>query len=119
MRPEEQLFAGHPTPLAVSDRLREVLDGVGPYEVRLTRSQVGFRRRRGFASVWRPGQYLSSPGAEAVVSIVLAREDGSSRWKEVVHPSNRWWMHHLEVHGPEDLDEQVEQWLREAWELAG
>lgn len=81
MRAEEELFAGYPVPLAVSDRVRALLGAVGEFDVRVSKSQVAFRRRRGFAYVWRPGQYLTGRGAEAVLSVVLGRRDDSPRWK--------------------------------------
>jgi hypothetical protein len=56
-------------------------------EVRTSRSQVAFRRRRGFAVLWRPGRYLAHPGAEVVLSILLERRVASPRWKEVVQPA--------------------------------
>src|SRR5690625_8029723 len=37
--------------------------------VRVSKSQVAFRRRRGFAYLWTPGQYLRRPAAPVVLSI--------------------------------------------------
>jgi hypothetical protein len=87
--------------------------------MRVTKSQVAFRRRRGFAYLWLPGSWLARPAAEVVLSVALPRQDGSARFKEVVHPSPRVWMHHLELGSPEELDEEVIGWLREAFESAG
>jgi hypothetical protein len=96
---------------AVRDELTEAFDDV---EVRTTRSQVAFRRRRGFAVLWRPGRYLANPGAEVVLSILLDRSASSPRWKEVVHPAPGRWQHHLEVHAVTDIDAEVRTWLHEA-----
>jgi hypothetical protein len=115
----EQFFAGHPDALAAYRTVRAVLDRLGPCEVRVSRSQVAFRRARGFAWLWLPGQYLRDPGAEVVLSVALGRRDVSPRWKEVSHPSARHWMHHLEIRGLDDLDDEVADWLREAAERAG
>ena len=38
----------------------------------------------------------------------------SERFKEVVHPAPTVWMHHLEIRSPDDVDGEVEAWLREA-----
>ncbi len=115
----EELFTTA-TSLAVFEAVRELVDRTGlPYEVRTSRSQVAFRRRRGFASLWLPGRYLSRPGAEVVLSIALDRPLGSERFKEVAHPAASVWMHHLEVHAPEDLDDEVQGWLRDAALAAG
>lgn len=111
-------FDGHPLALSVHERVTGMLAAIGPVEVRVTRSQVAFRRRRGFAWLWLPGRWLSNPRAEVVLSLALDHRDDSPRWKEVVHPGRRVWMHHLEVHALEDLDDEVRGWLRSAYEAA-
>jgi hypothetical protein len=114
----EQHFAGHPVALAVFGAVRDVVDQLGGAEIRTTKSQVAFRRRRGFAYLWRPGRYLAEPQADVVLSVVLGRRDGSPRWKDIAHPSPMQWMHHLEVSDPAEIDAEVEGWLREAAERA-
>lgn len=118
MEPED-LFAGHPVALAVVDRVRAVLEASGPVEVRTTKSQVAFRRARAFAWLWRPGQYLEGPLAPVVLSFALGRRDPSRRIKEIVHPSPGHWMHHLEVRGVDEVDDEVVGWLLEAAGRAG
>jgi len=113
----ESFFAGHPDGLAVYHAVAEAVAALGDSQVRVTRSQIAFRRRKGFAWVWRPGQYVTST-VPAVLSIALPREDGSGRFKQVVHPSPRVWMHHLELRSPGDVDPEVTGWLREAWTAA-
>lgn len=51
----DSFFDGHPLGLAVYRRVGELIGEIGPAEVRATRSQVAFRRRRGFACLWLPG----------------------------------------------------------------
>jgi hypothetical protein len=114
----DEFFAGRAKARAVFDHVRTILSELGPVEVRITRSQVAFRRRRGFAYLWMPGRYLRKPAAEVVLSIALGHEQRSPRFKQVVHPSPRIWMHHLEIHRPGDVDEQVRGWLREAADAA-
>lgn len=111
-----EFFAGHPLGVAAFDRVSSLIHS--PFEVRVSRSQVAFRRRRGFAYLWRPGQYLAKPSADVVLSIALDRTDSSPRWKEVAHPSPLRWMHHLEIHDVAELDDEVAAWLQEAADLA-
>lgn len=118
MTPEEH-FAGHPFAWSVFVWTRDVVGGLGPYEVRATKSQVAFRRRRGFAFVWLPGRYLAHPAAEVVLSVALPRHDTSPRFKEVVHPTPRQWLHHLEVRDLDALDAEVAGWLTESYGAAG
>jgi hypothetical protein len=114
----EAFFAGRPTGLAAYRRVRAVLEAMGPVEVRVTKSQVAFRRRRGFAYLWLPGQYLRAPASEVVLSIALGRAEGSRRFKEIVRPSRRHWMHHLDLRHAAEIDEEVVSWLREAYDRA-
>jgi hypothetical protein len=118
MTPEEH-FAGHPVALAAYAAVHALVEGMGGAEVRTTKSQLAFRRRRGFAYLWLPGRYLADPGADVVLSIALGRRDPSPRWKEVVHPSRAHWMHHLEIRDAADIDAEVADWLREAADRAG
>jgi hypothetical protein len=115
----EEFFAGRPLGLAVYERVRSIVDGFGPVEARVSKSQVAFRRRRGFAYLWLPGMYLANPAAEVVLSIALRRCIESPRWKEVVRPAPATWIHHLEIRDVAELDDEVASWLREAAEGGG
>jgi hypothetical protein len=99
--------------------LATLVDELGPAAVRVSKSQVAFRRRTGFCWVWLPGRYLAHPAAEVVVSMALPGQDLSPRWKESVKVTGSRWMHHLEVHDPAEVDEEVAAWLAVAYEAAG
>ena len=116
--PAEAFFAVHPDGRAVAAAVTQAMAGLGEHDVRVSRSQVAFRRRTGFAYLWRPGQYVSS-SAPAVLSIALPHAVDSDRWKEVVHPAGHVWMHHLELSSPGEVDAEVLTWLREAYDSAG
>jgi hypothetical protein len=66
-----------------------------------------------------PGKYLHREAAPLVLSIALRRRDTSPRWKQVVEPYPGRFMHHLELYSVEQLDEEVQALLVEAWDLAG
>ena len=87
----EEFFAGHEDGLAVYRAVAGAVGALVPCEVRVSRSQIAFRRTRGFAYVWRPGQYLASE-VPAVLSVALDRPVESSRFKQVAHPAARVWM---------------------------
>lgn len=111
------LFAGRPFALTVVDRVQGIVTSLGEATIRTTKSQIAFRRRRGFAYLWPP--VFGNRGAEIVLSIALDRHDASPRFKEVAHPAPRVWMHHMEIHDLAQLDDEVTAWLREAFEAAG
>ncbi|HEY3547880.1 MAG TPA: DUF5655 domain-containing protein [Propionicimonas sp.] len=114
----EQLFDGHPDGLALFRAVRDIIATIGQVDVRVTTSQIAFRRQTGFAYVWRPAQYVRSD-VPAVLSIALRREIPSHRFKTVAHPSPGVWMHHLELRSADQLDEAVTGWLAEAYVNAG
>lgn len=115
----EAFLAGHPVALATWVAVRSTVEACGPFEVRVTRSQIAVRRRRGFAYLWLPGRWLRNPGAEVVLSIALDHEILSTRFKQVVRPAPGTWMHHLEVRDAVEIDGEVAGWLRDACARAG
>src|SRR5690606_16703811 len=60
-RTPQDFFAGRPLGLAAYERVLEAVAPDGPIDVRVSKSQVAFRRRQGFAYLWLPGLYLSRP----------------------------------------------------------
>jgi hypothetical protein len=115
--PEDVLGPG-PVALAAYGRVAAIVREFGPGDVVASRTQVAFRRRRGFAYLWVPGRWLRRPSADVVLSLALDRPIDSPRFKQVVHPAPTVWMHHLELRGPDDIDAEVAAWLRAAWEAA-
>ena len=101
------------------DELQRLVSQKCPSAMRVSKSQIAFRRKRAFAWAWIPGRYLRGKTAPLVLSVSLPQRDASLRWKEVLQPAPGRFMHHLELNGSEDLDEQVAEWLRAAWHWAG
>lgn len=116
----EQFFAGRdPAAPVIFAAVRAAVEAAGPCDVRVTKSQIAFRRRTNFAFVWQPAMYLRRAAVPLVLTVGLHRRDPSPRWKEVVEPAPYRYTHHLELRSPEEVDDEVRAWLREAWELAG
>ena len=100
------------------DAVRSLIEALGPVDLRVTKSQVAFSRRRAFAWAWMPDRYLRGETAPLVLSIALSRRDESPRWKEAVEPRPGRWMHHLELRSADELDDEVRAWLTEARDAA-
>jgi hypothetical protein len=111
-------FAGSTVALGVFQTIEGALGKLGEHEVRVGKSQVAFRRHRGFAYLWRPAQYVKSD-VPVVLSLALRHRLESPRFKEVIHPAPRTWMHHLELRSGAELDDEVLGWLAEAYAEAG
>lgn len=116
-RTPEQFFDEFPAGLRIYEAVEGLVGGLGDVSIRVTKSQIAFRRRKAFLYVWRPGQYVKSD-VPAVLSIALPRQVVSERFKEVAHPSPTTWMHHIELQDVDELDDQVRGWVVEAFENA-
>ncbi len=115
----EQFFAGHEESRGVFEVLRLALAVIGPAQLRVSKSQVAFQRRKAFAWAWMPAMYLHGPRPPLVLTVALRRRDVSPRWKEIVEPYPGRFIHHLELRSAAEVDDEVRAWLGEAWELAG
>jgi hypothetical protein len=111
----DEFLSGYEEARPIFDALRAEIDSLGSVDVRVTRSQVAFRRRRPFAWAWVPARYLGR-GAPLVLTLSFDHRDGSPRWKEIVEPAPGRFTHHLELRTASEIDGEVRAWLREAWE---
>jgi hypothetical protein len=116
MTPDE-FFASQPLSKQLFETVRREIEALGASSMRVSKSQIAFKRRRGFAWVWMPAQYLKREAAPLVLSVSLPRRDPSARWKQIVEPYPGRFMHHLELYGATEIDDEVRSWLRAAWEL--
>ncbi len=119
----DDFFSGQPTSRELFEGVRRAIEAIGPAEIRVTKSQVAFApqegpRRRAFAMVWMPEQYLRRKAAPLVLTLLFRSRDLSPRWKSIVEPARGRFTHHLELYSARDIDEEVRTWLQKAWEDA-
>ena len=114
---EAAFFAGHDAARALFDAVRAAAEALGPVTVAVRKSEVALCRPRAFARLWRPAQYLGR-GAPLVLTLSFDQRDPSPRWKSVVEPAHGRFTHHLELHAPSDVDDEVRRWLAAAWAAA-
>jgi hypothetical protein len=121
MQPEwspDDFFGGLETPRVLFEAVQARLVPLGDTTTRATKSQLGFHRRREFASVWTWDACVLGHQAPLVVTIVLPRHDASPRWTHVVEQAPGCFAHDLELWVPDDVDAQLAAWLAEAWAAA-
>jgi hypothetical protein len=111
----DEFFLGHEPSRPIFDVALETINSIGPASLRVTKSQIAFRRRKAFAWAWIPAKYLHGKTAPLVLSLSLPARDPSPRWKEIVEPYPGHFMHHLELYSTGDIDDEVRAWLRAAW----
>lgn len=110
----EEFFGSDQKAVAIYRAVAAPIVGRGDVDVRVTKSQVAFRARRGFAYMWAPGRYVASD-VPVVLSIALSERLPAARFKAIAHPSPGVWMHHLELRLVKDVDREVREWIRRAY----
>jgi Domain of unknown function (DUF5655) len=111
----DEFFTGHKESRRLFDAVLSTMEAIGPVELRVSKSQIAFRHGKAFAWVWIPGKYLRRKTAPLVLSLSFRKRESSPRWKEIVEPSPGRFMHHLELYSINDIDNEVHDWLRDAW----
>ena len=115
----EEFFSGQDESRQLFEAVYRAVRAIGPVELRVSKSQVAFRRRKAFARVWMPSQYLQRKAAPLVLTFCFYERDMSPRWKEIVEPTPGRFTHHLELYSLAEVDNEVCNWLRKAWMIAG
>lgn len=111
----DEFFRDYEQSTIIFDAIHDMLDSIGPTEMRISKSQIAFWRRKAVARVWIPAQYLKGNLAPLVLTLGFDQRDESPRWKEIVQPAPGRFTHHLELWSTDDLDDQVRDWLQQAW----
>jgi predicted transport protein len=116
----DEHFGDRPEARALFEAIRAELAAVGTTEIRVSKSQVAFRRRHNVAVVWVPERYLGpGRGAPLVLTLSFRRRDPSPRWKEIVDVGGGRYTHHVELTSTDQVDHEIHEWLAEAWAAAG
>ncbi len=103
----EQFFTNFPRSLNLYTTVEKALNVLGPYRVKVSKSQIAFLVNKPFAYVWIPGRYQKGNTAPLVLSLPLSYRDEAVLWKEVYHVRKRVYMHHKELWTAEDLDQKL------------
>ncbi|MDQ1245985.1 MAG: hypothetical protein QG597_352 [Actinomycetota bacterium] len=109
----EAFFGGDDLGLAALSWVQTQLTACGGAELRVTRTQVGWARRRGFATLWSPRR-ATGHGAPWALTIHLSQRLDSPRFKQVVEVRPDLWAHHLELWDAASLNDDVAAWLHRA-----
>lgn len=114
----DEFFAGHDASRRIFKALRDMIASIGEAQLRVSKSEIAFSRRRTFARAWIPERYLGPGHAPLVLTLGFRRRDPSARWKQIVEPARGRFTHHLELFSAAEIDEEVRGWLQAAWDEA-
>lgn len=88
------------------------------FDVRVSKTQISFRSRYTFAMVSLPRRKINGRSDYLLISFGLAYQKISPRiWQSVEAYPNRW-THHVPVFSETELDEELLNWLYEAYVFA-
>jgi hypothetical protein len=106
-------FLAGKSPHAISlyENFSAFVHACGPVRVAPAKTRIGFQVRMIFAAVNK----LSDRGLEA--HVVLTRRLKNSRFRRIETMTSKCYVHHFIIRSLSDLDEEVETWLREAYQV--
>ena len=114
---ELMFFNEHPAVLPLYERLAaEILARVPGAKVKVSKTQIGFSVRRGFAWVsFLPVRRAKDRPAEWItVTFGLGHREPSPRIDAATEPYPNRWTHHVMVTAPEQIDEELLGWIEAA-----
>ena len=113
-------FSGHPEELALYAAVFPALEAAFPEaRVKVQKSQISFYGKHLFAMVSIPVRRKKGwPEHCLLLSFGLGRREESPRIAVAVEPYPGRWTHHVVLARPEELDNQLLAWLREAWDFS-
>ena len=114
-------FAGHGEALALYLALEDMLFSSFPVvNKRVQKTQITFFNRHVFACVSfaRVKRKAELPEGFMVITLGLPCPLQSERIAVKTEPYSGRWTHHIVVSKPEELDEELRSWIREAYAFA-
>ncbi len=93
-----------------------ILDEIPDVRIKVQKSQISFYNRHlfGCVSFLRVKKKKEMPVCYIVVTVGLARKLESPRVAVATEPYPGRWTHHIVVSAPDQIDDQLMDWLKEA-----
>lgn len=114
-------FDGHLGALPLYEALVARIEAeIGEVRIKVQKSQISFYQKHLFACVsfLRVRRKKDCPESYIVVTFGLSHRVMSPRIDVATEPYPNRWTHHLLISQPEEIDEELMAWLKEAAEFA-
>lgn len=97
--------------IALYEHFNSLVHECGPVHIAPAKTRIGFQVRMIFAAVNK----LNDHGLEG--HVVLARRLKSPRFRKIDTMTPKCYVHHFKIESIDECDEEVKNWLREAYEV--
>ncbi len=88
-------------------------------QIKIQKSQISFSNKHQFAFVWLPIRKMKNrPDIYIVVSFGLSYRLDSPRIVEATEPYPNRWIHHLIIQTRSEVDTELMNWIKEAYDFA-
>ena len=92
------------------DKVRRVVESVGPVRVLPEKSRIAFQVRMSFAQITVRRNWLDG-------HVVLARRLNEERFRDIQTISARNHVHTFRIQDGEDIDDRFRSWIEEAYQV--
>lgn len=110
-------FEGHLVALPLYENLEErIVSEIDDVRIKVQKSQISFYNKHMFACVSfaRVRKKKDCPESYIVVTLGLEHKAESSRIDIATEPYPNRWTHHLLISEPDEIDEELMGWIKEA-----
>jgi len=107
---KKHLKGKSPHPLSLYERFVALVKQCGPVILAPTKTRIGFQVRMIFAAVSFRQDSLNC-------HVCLSRHLENPRFTRIKSLSPRMHVHHFRIHSVEELDDEVADWLKEAYKV--
>ena len=117
---EAQFFNKMPQALPLYVAFEEMIRTKYPdIEIKIQKSQISISNKHGFAYVWLPIHKIKNrPDVYIIVSFGLPYQLVSSRIVQATEPYPNRWTHHVIIQDKNEIDAELMNWIKEAYEFA-
>ncbi len=114
------VFSRQPQTIPLYEAAEALITGMFPdVSVKAGKTQVSYSNRYGFAYLWPPTRKIKGrPGIYIVLTFGLSHQVQHPRIIEAVEPYPGRWTHHVLISSPDELDGQISDWLRQAYDFS-
>ena len=117
---EIAFFDKMPSALSLYEAVRDVIcSEFEDVTVKVHKTQISFSNKHGFAFIslpYRRGK--GRPDVYIIFTLGLNRKLEHPRVDQAVEPYPGRWTHHVIIQSKDEIDEQITEWIREAYWFA-